>query len=225
MANMLDFLLTIVARAAMTFTLASMHLAVQLLVALHVALQIVLLTALHHLLAASATTCASDRRLARWTRARMTQLRARMHAAIGFAATIATTVRHIASIVLRILEFATETEVLVRHLLRNVLTRTAAPAFVRLGTGRPLDDALQVNDVIAIGARPNRLERLYHFAAHQTLQAARIDFTNQFLALRTIRCVHFECFRWTFGAATIRFEFVDFLRRRLAVFFVFVLVR
>lgn len=155
MANMLDFLLTIFTRAAMTFSFASMRLTVQLFVALHVTLQIILLTALHHLLTASATTFACNRCLTRWTRARMTQLRARMHAAVGFAATIATTVRHIAPIVLRILQFATETVVLVRHLLRNVLTCTTAPAFVRLRTGRPLNDALQVNDVIAIGARPN----------------------------------------------------------------------
>lgn len=188
---MFDFLLAIFARSAMTFSFTAMHFTIQILVALNVALQIILLTALHHLLAAPAAAFTRHRCLARRTWTRMTQLRARMHAAIRLAAAITATVRHIASIVLRILQFAAETVVLVRHFLRYVLAGAAAPTFFRFRTGRPLNDALQVDDVIAVRARPNRLERLNHFAAYQAFQTARIDFTDQFLTLRTIRCVHF----------------------------------
>lgn len=217
-----DLFVAVITRATMALASAAMRLTVQSLVALDVALQVILLTALHHFLAAAAAALARHRRLARRTRARMTQLRARMHARVRLAAAVATAVRHVASIVLRILQFATEAIVLVRHLLRYVLAGAAAPALFRLRTGRPLDDALQVDDVIAVRARPNRLEWLDHLAAHQTLQAARIDLANQFFALRTIRCVHFGPLRWTLVAA-IRLKFVDFLGRRLSVLLIFAL--
>lgn len=63
--NVLNLLLTIVARATMTFALTAMNFTIQLLVALDVALQIIFLTALHHLLAAATTTFTRNRRLSR----------------------------------------------------------------------------------------------------------------------------------------------------------------
>lgn len=141
-----------------------------------------------------------------------------MSTAIRSATAIATTVCHIVSIVLRIFQFATKAKVFVRNRFRDVLTGTTAPTFFRFRTSRPLDNALQMDDMIAIVAGPNRMEWLNHFTAHQTFQSTRIDFTSQFLSLRIICCIYFD-FRWhTFVAGiTIRFEFIDSLRRLIVV--------
>lgn len=107
---------------------------------------------------------------------------------------IPTAVRHVITIVLRILHFAAETVIIVRHLLADILASATTPSFLRLGAGRPRDDALQMDNVITILTRPSRLERFYHFTANQTFQFASVDFTNQLLALRTIACIEF---RWS----------------------------
>lgn len=117
----------------------------------------------------------------------MTQQRARMIAQFLPAANLSARVRHVAPIVHRILQLAAKAEILPRNLLRNVLTGRAAPPVVRLRRIGPLGGAGQVQNVVAVEARPNRLRRPNQLAAHETLDPARVQLPDQLLALRTLR--------------------------------------
>lgn len=108
----------------------------------------------------------------------MTQLRARVRASVHPTARLAAAMRRVIAIVRRVLGLAAEAVVRVRHHFRYVLAGTAPPALVRLGRGGPLDHAVQMHYVIAVGARPHRVVRPNLLAAHQALQFARVDFAR-----------------------------------------------
>lgn len=184
--------------------------AVERLVAGLITAEVVLLAALEGFLHAAAAAGARNERVARRTGAGVAEQSARVLAILLLAAHVATAVRHVVPIELRILQLAAEAEVLGRLCGANVLAGTAAPALVRLGRRGPLDHALQVDDVEAVLARPNRLEGLDFLAADQTLQAPRVDLLDQLVALvhveelvgapllrvttRRVRCFRLESF-------------------------------
>lgn len=62
--------------------------------------------------------------------------------------------RYIISVVLWILNFAAEAPVRVGNVQRDVLTGRTSPARLVFRAIRPLDDAVQMNDVEAIRAAP-----------------------------------------------------------------------
>lgn len=118
---------------------------------------------------------------------------------------------HIIAIVLRILDFPTETPVSVRDQLGDMLASRTTPASFVLGAGRPLDDAVQMDDVKAIGTGPRRLERFDVLTTDEALQTACVNLPHEFLTLRTLAGVlllgHFQI--------AIRFELRMFLLIKL----------
>lgn len=133
---------------------------------------IVFLAALQRFRHAATPTAALDYRLARRTRPRMTEQRTWMLTKVLPAAKFPARVCNVAPIVLRVLLLATETEVLPRNLLRNVLTGRTTPTVIRLGRVGPLRSTVQVKNVIAVGTGPNRLRRTNQLATHETLHPA-----------------------------------------------------
>lgn len=133
---------------------------------------IILLAALHRFRHAATPAAALDHRLTRWARPGMTEQRTRMLAKVLPAAEFTARVRNITPIVLRILLLATETEVLPWDLLGNVLTCWTAPTVLRQGRIGPLRSAIQVKNVITVGAGPYRLRRTDQLATHETLYPA-----------------------------------------------------
>lgn len=201
----------------MTFLRASMHAAVQVLVAHLLTLDVDLLTALHRFLTATATSFPGDHHLARRTRTwqrkmkkkiefrgsinqnsctialtRMTQQFAAVLASVRPFAQFATTVSYVAAIVLGILKFLAETVVVLRYLFRYILTRRTPPAALRRRTVRPFDNAIQVDDVETVGTTSRLIPCLDILTADEAFQFAGIDFPNQLFALRTriVRVVH-----------------------------------
>lgn len=142
--------------AQMAFFLAPMYAATQQLITLFITADYLSLIALVHFRRFAAAAGARHHRLARWTRAcieiqpgaqispyqkqclvqlcsqltRMTQLCTRMRAGIDSPARFTAAVSCIVSIVRRILAFATEAIIRVRHNLRYVLAGTASPALL-----------------------------------------------------------------------------------------------
>lgn len=169
------------------FPLAVVGGTVERLVASLITAEVVLLAALEGFLHAAAAAGARNESVARGTGAGVAEQSARVVAILFLAAHVAAAVRHIVPIELRILQLAAEAKIVVRQLGADVLTGTAAPALLRLGRRGPLDHALQVDDVEAVLARPNRLEGLDFLAANQTLQATRVDLLDQLVSL-----VHIE---------------------------------
>lgn len=92
---------------------------------------VVFLAALQWFCHSTTPAAALDYRLARRTRTGMTEQRTRMLAKILAPTKLTTRVSNITPVVLRILLLATETEILPRNLLRNVLTGRTAPSVIR----------------------------------------------------------------------------------------------
>lgn len=186
-ALVLQRFLAIVATSHVAFPLATVNFAVQRLATDRVTSDLLLLAALQRLRHPATSATSLHHRLARRTRSRVTQQRARMITQFLPTANLPARVRHVAPIVHRILQLAAKAEILPRNLLRNVLTGRAAPPVVRLRRIGPLGGAGQVQNVVAVQTRPNRLRRSNQLAAHETLDPARIQLPDQLLALRTLR--------------------------------------
>lgn len=178
--------LTFAARTAVTLLLAGVNFAVQRLSTCGLAENLILLAALHRFSGSSAPAASLDYRLTGRTRPRMAEQSTRVLTKLLPAAEFPARVRHIASIVLRILLLATEAVVFPGYLFRHVLARRAPPAIVRLGTAGPLGGAVQVQNVVAIRTGPNRLGWPHHIATNETLQLGGIQLPDQFLALRAL---------------------------------------
>lgn len=147
---------------------------------------VILLAALQRFRRTATPTATLNHRLARRTRPRMAEQRARVLAQVLPAARFSARMCHVTAVVLRVLLLATEAEILARNSLGHVLTGGTTPTVVRLGRIRPLGGAAQVKDVIAVRAGPNRLRRTDQLAAHETLYPARVQLADELLALRTL---------------------------------------
>lgn len=93
---------------------------------------------------------------------------------------------NVASIVVRIPLLPTETIVLPGNLLGHVLTRRASPTIVGLGTAGPFGRAVQMQNMVTIRTRPNRLRWPHQIATNETLQLGGIQLPDEFLALRAL---------------------------------------
>lgn len=152
--------------------LASVNSAVQWFRTDRLACDIVFLATLQRFRHAATSAAALDHCLTWRTRSWMTEKRAGMLAKVLPAAKLPTRVRNVAPIVLWILLLATEAEILPRNLLRNVLTGRTTPTVIRQGRIGPLRRTVQVKNVIAVRAGPNRLRRTDQLATHETLHPA-----------------------------------------------------
>lgn len=202
--------------AHVALLLARVNSAVERFRADRFARDVVLLAALQWLRRTTTPTATLNHRLTRWTRSRMAKQRARMFAQIFPAAQFPARVGHVTAVVLRVLLLATEAVIIPRDLLRHVLAGRTAPTVVRLGRIGPLGGAVQVKNVIAVEAGPNRLRRTDELAAHETLDPARVQLTDQLLALRTLGDdVGLQLFlSCTLPLITIWSTFLSFRRRR-----------
>lgn len=178
MAVLLHLLRARLALARMAGLLAAMLAAVEQLVANGVALQRLLHGALHYLGGTTAAAAARHVRLARRTRARMTEQGAGMAAALDATAELAAAVGQLVARQRRILELATEAEIVARQLLQHILAGRTAPALVRLGAARPGDGALQMQHVITVLARPGAVMRLDQLHADEALEAALLNVSH-----------------------------------------------
>lgn len=157
-ASMLHLVLTSLTITRVTNQRTPMNTTRQHLIAHLAAQRLILLATLHRLLRPPTATLARHHRMTRRTRSRMTQQSTRMLTAILLGAQLTATVSHIVAIVLRALCFATETPIRIRNVQRHMLASRATPTGLILGAVCPLDDAVQMNDVEAVGARPRRLK-------------------------------------------------------------------
>lgn len=186
-ALVLQRFLTFIACATVTLLLAGMNSAVQRLSTGGLAEYLILLATLHRFGGPSAPAASLDHRLTGRTRPRMAEQGTCVLTKLLPAAEFSARVRHIASIVLRILLLATEAVVFPGYFFRHILTCWTPPAIVRLGTAGPLGGAVQVKNVVAIRTGPNRLGWPHHIATNETLQFGGIQLPDQFLALRALR--------------------------------------
>lgn len=170
--------------ARMADLLAPMLVAIEQLIADGFALQRLLHGALHQLAGASAATTATHIGLTRRTGSRMTEQRAGVAAALDATAELATTVRQLIARQWRILELATEAEILAWQFLKDILAGRTTPALGRLGAARPRDGALEVQHMVAVLARPCAVMCLDLLHAHETLQSSLLNVSHQFLSLR-----------------------------------------
>lgn len=201
----------------------SMNSTRQNLIAYLTAKRFILLTTLHRLLGTSATTLPRHHCMASGTRSRMTKQTTCMFTALLLGAKLTTTVSHIIPIVLWILGFSTETPIGIRNEQGDMLAGWTTPTSLILGTVRPFNDAIQMNDVEAIGAGPCRLERFDSLTAHKTFEATCVNFPDELFTLGTFAGVRIRDVRWLKVAIGLEFGmflFVEFLW----VFDVFVVV-
>lgn len=189
MAVLLHLLRAGGALPGMALRLAPVLAAVEQLVTDLAAQQVLLHGALHRLGAAPAAAAAHHIGLARRTRSRVTEQCAGMTAALDPAAYLAAAVRQFRTRHRRVLQLAAETEILSRQLLQHILARRTAPAHLRLGAAGPGGSTLEVQNMVAVLARPGRLVRLDRFHAHQALQPPLLNVTDQFLPLRQLLIV------------------------------------
>lgn len=178
--------LTLITFTDVTFLLARVNSAVERFRTDCFTSDFVLLAALQRFRRTATPTATLNHRLARRTRSRVTKQRARMIAQVFPAAKFTTRMCHVTAVVLRVLLLAAKTEILPRDLLGHVLTGRATPSVVRLGRIGPLGSAVQVKNVIAVRAGPNRLRRTDQLTAHETLNPARVQLADELLALRTL---------------------------------------
>lgn len=215
MASMLHLVLTPLTIASVTNQRTPMNATRQHLIAHLTAQRFVFLAALHRLLGASASTLPSHHRMAGRTRSRMAQQSTRMLTAFLLGAQLTTTMGHIVPVVLRILRFAAETPIRIRNVQRHMLAGWATPTGFILGAVRPLDDAIQMNDVEAIDARPRRLKRFDALAAHKAFEATGVNLSDELLSLRTLAGVRFgdeSGFQVAVGLEFGMLLFVEFFR-------------
>lgn len=175
--------------ARMADLLAPMLITVERLIADGFALQRLLHGALHQLAGATTATAATHIGLTRRTRSRMAEQRAGVAAALDAATELATTVRQLVARQWRILELATEAEILPRQFLQHILAGRTSPALGRLGAARPRDGALEMQHMVAVLARPCAVMCLDLLHAHETLQPSLLDVSHQFLSLRQLLIV------------------------------------
>lgn len=186
MTLMLQGFLTFFTRATVALSLTGMNSTVQGVSTSSIAQNFILLAALHRFGGSSTSAAPLDHRLTRWTRSRMAQQSTRMLTKFLPATKFSTGMGHIASIVLKISLLPTETIVLPGNLLGHVLTRRASPTIVGLGTAGPFGRAVQMQNMVTIRTRPNRLRWPHQIATNETLQLGGIQLPDEFLALRAL---------------------------------------
>lgn len=129
--------LTFFTRTTMALTLTGVNFAVQGLSTGSLAYNLILLTALHWLRGSFTSAAPLDHRLTRWARPWVAQQSTRMLTKLLPATNFSTRMGDIASVVLRVPLFSTETIVFPGNLLGHILTRRASPTIVGLRTAGP----------------------------------------------------------------------------------------
>lgn len=118
----------------------------------------------------------------------MTPKRTRMLAVVSTAAHFTARMSQIVAIHGRILGLSAEAEVVTRHFFADRLTRDTPP-LPRLGLRvvDPRFDAVEMLDVVAVGAVPGRVVIADLLAANHALEGIVLDVFDELVALRQFR--------------------------------------
>lgn len=194
-ALLVDFVLARLALPLVALLGADVQLAVEELLAIGVAFDCSLQGALHQLGGLAASTLSPDASLTRRTGSGMAEQRAGMRTAFDAAANLATRVRNVVAIQCRILDRSAEAEIVSWNFLLDVLAGRTTPAALGLRARSPFDDATQMEDVVAVVARPDRIVALDELDADEAFEATSFDFPNELLALRELLVFWVRLFR------------------------------